>query len=131
MKKLLFSVLVILTTVTVCAQNNEVTRISTALSSGNAGGISDLLLNNVDLTVEGNDDIYSKAQASQILRSFFERNTVTRFTINHEGTSRTNDIYKIGTLTTKTGNYRVTFFLKNEGGRYLIKELRIEKGGAF
>lgn len=131
MKRLLVSVVGILLVFALKAQTNEVGRISGALAAGNANGVSELFLTNVDLTVEANDDLYSKAQASQILRNFFERNQALKFIVNHEGTSRTNDIYKIGTLTTKTGAYRVTFFLKNEGGRYLIKELRIEKGGGF
>jgi len=130
MKRLL-SILLVVSALTMSAQNNEVTRISAAFSTGNVNSISDLLLNNVDLTVEENDDIYSKAQASELLRSFFSRNAAVKFTVNHEGTSRTNDIYKIGTLITKTGSFRVTFFLKNEGGKYLIKELRIEKAGGF
>lgn len=130
MKKLLFA-LVLMITQTGFAQVNEVGKINAALSSGDANAVSELFLANIDLSVDGNDDMYSKAQASQILRSFFTRNPALKFLVNHEGTSRTNDIYRIGTLTTKNGAFRVTFFLKNEGGKYLIKELRIEKAAGF
>ncbi len=131
MKNLILSALLIMSYLTSAAQQAEVSKISAALNTGNSQQISDLLLANVDLSVAGNDDVYSKAQATQILRSFFEKNPAQRFSIEHEGTSKSNDIYKIGSLLTKTGTYRVTFFLKNEGGRFLIKELRIEKSGAF
>ncbi len=131
MKKFLMSAVGMLVLNVMVAQTNEVNKITTSLNSGNATGVSELFLSSIDLSVDGNDDVYSKAQASQILRSFFERNPVLKFSINHEGTSRTADIYKIGTLSTKTGSYRVTFFLKNEAGKYLIKELRIEKAAGF
>lgn len=131
MKKLLLSAVGVFLLNVLVAQTNEVAKISASFNGGNAGGVSELLLTNIDLSVDGNDDVYSKAQASQILRAFFERNPVIKFAINHEGTSRTNDIYRIGTLNTKTGNYRVTFFLKNESGKYFIKELRIEKAAGF
>lgn len=131
MKQFLLSAVGILVLNVLLAQTNEVNKISACLNSGNSAGVSELFLNNIDLSVDGNDDVYSKAQAAQILRSFFERNAAVKFSMNHEGTSRTNDIYRIGTLATKTGTYRVTFFLKNESGRYLIKELRIEKAASF
>lgn len=131
MKKVLVSAVGLLLVNILFAQVNEVNKITASLNGGNAQGVSELFLNSVDLSVDGNDDVYSKAQASQILRSFFERNPALKFAVNHEGTSRTNDIYRIGTLITKNGSYRVTFFLKSEGGRYLIKELRVEKAAGF
>ena len=131
MKKFLLSALGVLMLTAIFAQNTEVTKISTSFNTGNSAGVSELFLSSIDLSVDGNDDVYSKAQASQILKSFFDRNPVIKFAVNHEGASRTNDIYRIGTLSTKTGSYRVTFFLKNENGKYLIKELRIEKAAGF
>ncbi len=131
MKQFLLSAVGVLVMNVAFSQAAEVGRISTAIGIGNASSVSELFLANIDLSVDGNDDVYSKAQASQILRSFFERNPVIKFAVNHEGASRTNDIYRIGTLNTKTGNFRVTFFLKNEAGKYLIKELRIEKAAGF
>lgn len=112
-------------------QSIEVNKISTGLSTGNSSLISELFLSNLDLNVAGNDDVYSKAQATQILRNFFEQNSAMKFTVEHEGSSKNGDIYRIGTLTTKSGNYRVTFFLKNDGGKFMVKELRIEKAGGF
>ncbi len=131
MKNLFLSCFLILSFTFVFGQQAEIGRVSSGLSSGNGAAIGELMLANVDLSVAGNDDVYSKAQATQILKSFFDKNPVSKFSIDHEGTSKNNDIYKIGTLQTKGGNYRVTFFLKNDGGRFLVKELRIEKAGGF
>ncbi|MES2630014.1 MAG: DUF4783 domain-containing protein [Bacteroidota bacterium] len=131
MKKFLLSAVGVLVMNVMVAQTNEVNKITASLNSGNSSGVSELFLANIDLSVDGNDDVYSKAQAAQILKSFFDRNPALKFGINHEGSSRTNDIYRIGTLTTKTGSFRVTFFLKNENGRYLVKELRIEKAAGL
>jgi len=35
--------------------------------------------------------------------------------------------YSIGTLETSSGSYRTYYYLKNNSGTFLIKELRIEK----
>ncbi|HEX4888673.1 MAG TPA: DUF4783 domain-containing protein [Luteibaculaceae bacterium] len=127
MKRILFIVLVSLMASKTWAQQADVERINAALSTGNAAKLYTSFLPNIDLTIDEVDNLFSKEQAAQVLRRFFEQHAAIKFNVQHEGTSRSNDIYKIGTLETKSGTYRVTYFLKKEGSAYLIKELRLER----
>jgi len=108
------------------AQNDVADRIAMLLKSGNTTELSVYLMPNVDLTVLNTDDLYSKAQATQIIKKFFDENPPRNFVIKHQGKSKLDDHYRIGTLTTSKGEYRVTYFLKNTNNSFLIKQLRIE-----
>lgn len=108
------------------AQNQAADDIANLLKTGNASGLSAYFMNNVDLTILNNDDVYSKNQATQMTKRFFDENAPKSFTIKHEGKSKLDDHYRIGTLATSNGEFRVTYFLKNNDGTYLIKQLRIE-----
>jgi hypothetical protein len=108
------------------AQNDVADRIALLLKSGNTTELSEYLMPNVDLTVLNTDDLYSKAQATQIIKKFFDENPPRSFVIKHQGKSKLDDHYRIGTLTTAKGEFRVTYFLKNTNNTFLIKQLRIE-----
>ena len=110
------------------AQAEVKDRVVLALRTGNAHELATHLLPNVDLTILDNSDVYSKGQAEQILRKFFDEHEPSDMTIDHEGVSKMGDAYYIGKLTTARGGFRVTFFLKKTGGAALVKQLRIEAG---
>ncbi len=97
-----------------------------ALKNGNSKALSELFTSNVDLAVEDVDDVFSKSQAEQILKKFFEKNKPTAFKIVHEGKSRQDIEYKIGDLETSGGSYRVTINMKSVSGKMYIHQLRIE-----
>jgi hypothetical protein len=103
-------------------------RVVLALKTGNTRELAAHLLPNVDLTIMDNSEVYSKAQAEQILRKFFDEHEPLDMTVDHEGVSKMGDAYCIGKLKTARGDFRVTFFLKKTGGKTLVKQLRIEAG---
>ncbi|HQW87746.1 MAG TPA: DUF4783 domain-containing protein, partial [Flavobacteriales bacterium] len=67
-------------------------------------------------------------QAEQILRRFFDENPPVGMVVEHQGQSKLGDQYYIGILRTRTGHFRVTFFLKRTGDQLQVKQLRIEAG---
>lgn len=102
--------------------------IANAIRSGNAEQISMYFNTNVDLTIGNKEEVYSKAQAEQILKDFFAKNTPRSFTLIHQGLSKEGAKYAIGNLTTQQGNnYRTYFFIKQSGRSEYIQELRFEK----
>ncbi len=107
-------------------QATEADNIADLLKSGNVNGLSNYFMNNIDLTILSSSDVYSKAQATQVTRRFFDENPPNGFEVKHQGKSKMEDYFRIGLLSTSKGNYRVTYFLKNHDGRHLIKKLRIE-----
>ncbi|HOP42074.1 MAG: DUF4783 domain-containing protein [Flavobacteriales bacterium] len=108
------------------SQEAEKDRVVEAISSGDPGSLSELFIPNLDLTVNGTGDVYSKAQAEQILRKFFDEHPPVDLVIEHSGVSKFGDKYFIGILRTRTGYFRVTFFLKKMEQGFLVKQLRIE-----
>ncbi len=99
-----------------------------SMKSGNAKVLSGYFNQNVELVILENDDVYSKAQAEQIVTSFFVRYQPERFQVIYQG-GKEGAQYVIGTLTTKQGVFRVYFLLKKSTGKDIIHQLRIEKQG--
>ena len=127
MKRFLFTLTMLASlSFNVMGQTDTADRIAQLLEAGDANGLSGHFMNNVDLTILQTDDVYSKTQATQITKRFFDDHSPSGFSLKHEGKSKLDDHYRIGTLTTSNGEFRVTYFLKNHEGKYLIKQLRIE-----
>jgi len=101
-------------------------KIILSLKSGNAKTLSEYFNQNVELVVPDSDNVYSKAQAQQIVGNFFSIYTPVSFSILHQG-GKEGAKYVIGNLGTKTGIFRVYFLLKQSEGKDYIHQLRIEK----
>jgi hypothetical protein len=99
--------------------------IATGIKTGDVKMLSRNFNSSIDLTIGTVENTYSKAQAEQVLRDFFNTNKPTSFTIIHQGLSKEGAKYAIGTLTTAQGkNYRVYLYVKQAGNTYQINELR-------
>ncbi|TNF43205.1 MAG: DUF4783 domain-containing protein [Bacteroidetes bacterium] len=96
-----------------------------SLKTGNSKTLSAYFNQNVELVVLENDNVYSKAQAQQIVNKFFSSNPPESFSIIHQG-GKEGAQYVIGNLVTGKGTYRVYFLLKKSDGKEYIHQLRIE-----
>ena len=96
-----------------------------ALRSGNASGLAKYFDDNVELSLPVKSDSYSRAQALVILKDFFANNGVKNFELKHKGDSPGGN-YCIGTLQTKSGNFRAHVFMKTKGGKEVLKEIRFQ-----
>ncbi|TXI32270.1 MAG: DUF4783 domain-containing protein [Niabella sp.] len=97
----------------------------TGLKNGNAVQVAGNAGDNFSLTILDKGDNYSKQQGQQILKDFFTKNVVKGFEVKHKGNSPSGQ-YAIGTLTTSNGNYRINIFMKKDGSKEVIKELRFQ-----
>lgn len=126
MKRLLLLVLLSMPTAWALAQDAEKDRVIDAMRMGDARELASLFIASIDLTVKEASDVYSKAQAEQILRKFFNENPPVDMVIEHSGVSKSGDKYFIGILRTRNGYFRTTFFLKKTDATFQVKQLRIE-----
>ncbi len=115
---------------TVVSQAQIPNDIIVGLESGNAKILSKYFNQNVDLVVLDNNNVYSKAQAQQIVGDFFSTfspNPEKKFKIIHEsGKEGAKSV--IGTIETTKGEiFRIYFLLKQNEGKEYIHQLRIEK----
>ncbi|HKI87962.1 MAG TPA: DUF4783 domain-containing protein [Draconibacterium sp.] len=127
-KKILFTIFLIsgMMAATVQSQAQIPNEILLSFQSGNAKVLSRYFNQNVDLVVLDDQNVYSKAQAQQIVGNFFSNYPPESFSIVHDS-GKEGSKYVIGTLKTKNGSFRVYFLLKQNEGKEYIHQLRIEK----
>ncbi len=106
--------------------NEVIKKVSVALKTGNSQELSKYFTETVELEIMGQENFYSISQAEILLKDFFEKNQPTNFTINHQGIKDASS-FAIGTLTIKSGNLRISFFMKTEKNETLIHQFRIEQ----
>ncbi len=100
--------------------------ISTAIRSGNPRNISKYFIENIDLKVIAQEDVYSRQQAEMILKDFFTKHPVKSYTVAHKSEPKGGSQYVIGTLETENGKFRIYFLIKTTGSETLIQQFRIE-----
>ena len=96
-----------------------------ALRSGDSKVISKYFNSSVELIFSESQGVYGKAQAEQILKTFFNNNASANgeFTYTHlHDTNKDNAKYYIGELRTGKGLYRVYIYMKDQR----IHQMRIE-----
>jgi len=80
------------------------------LIEGDIDELSKYFTDNIDISIEDVDAIYSQSQASMILKKFFTENKVVAFKTEHSSNAADNNQYIIGKLDTEKGLFRVTYF---------------------
>jgi len=106
-------------------QSNGIDDVISALRNGNGTELSKYLDANVELSLPSKTDNYSRQQAVVILQDFFSNNGIKNFEVKHRGDNGGSQ-FCIGTLITKSGNYRTTFFMTEKAGKQLVKEIRFQ-----
>lgn len=101
-------------------------QITAAISAGDARSLSGFLNNRLDLSLLGEEETVSKAQAEQMLIAFFKSNPIKTYKVIKSGTSVDGSRFSIGELKTETQTLRVYFLMKKSGDSYLIYQFSIE-----
>ncbi|MBB5639208.1 hypothetical protein HDF26_005305 [Pedobacter cryoconitis] len=107
-------------------QGDIVDSLSTLFKAGNSKEISKNFSPSVELTINEEEDVYTKAQAEQIVREFFTKNAPVNSTVVHLINTNPNYRFGILSLSTKNGKFRVAITLKKTANTFFITELRIE-----
>jgi hypothetical protein len=96
-----------------------------ALKDGKASDLGKYMDDNVEISLPDKSNSYSRAQAVLILKDFFDNNEVKSFEVKHKG-EQNGGQFCVGTLQTKSGNYRTTIFMKTKAGKDYIKTIRFQ-----
>jgi len=127
MKPLLsFIVLFVNMSSSVAFQGDVIDGLSAHFKTGNSKEIAASFSPSVDLIIIDEEDVYSKAQAEQILRSFFSKYPPVKSAVIHRLNTNPNYRYGALSLATKNGTFRVSITMKKTGSAFFITELRIE-----
>lgn len=125
MKKLFTSIVAIVCFALMSFAQAGIDDVVGALRSGNANEMAKYIDDNIEIALPSKTDNYSKSQALIILRDFFNSNGVSNFDVKHKGDNGSSQ-FCIGTLQTKSGSYRTTFFLASRNGKQMVKEIRFQ-----
>jgi hypothetical protein len=102
--------------------------ISRAMNSGDADALGQYFDQTVEVSVLGKEEVFNKNQAIGAVRNFFAQNRPSGFNQVHQGTSPNRDSeYCIGNLNAGGKSYRIYIYMKVDGPRRLIQELRIDR----
>lgn len=107
-------------------QSDIIDGLSINFKAGNSKEIAAHFSPSVDLIIIDEEDVYSKAQAEQILRSFFTKYIPVKSSVIHRLNTNPNYRYGALSLVTKNGTFRVSITMKKAGNAFFITELRIE-----
>lgn len=100
-------------------------KIAVAIEKGNAADLAAHFDKNVELTLPGNEGIFSKSQAEQLIKGFFVKFKPESFKMMHRGGSEKTAMYGIGVMTSSKGKFRLYIFVKKVNGKYLIQQLKV------
>lgn len=108
------------------AQMND---IFAAIKSGDANALGRYMDDPVEVCILEDQMIHNKREAIAMISKFFSNNRPTDFKEMHQGSSKGKDSkYTIGSLTTSSGTFRVYIFVKQNGSKNVIQEIRFDKG---
>ena len=101
--------------------------ISKYMAQGNADKLSAWVDDNLEISVvSSSGSSASRAQARQIVKTFFESYTPRSFDISHTA-AKDNMKYALGTLKAGGESFSVTIFVSNKGRFFKIQQLKIEQ----
>lgn len=126
MKKLLVIVFFLSAFLTY-AQDEVIVNVSAALKASSSKELIKHCGSKIEITIDGNNNTYSKPQAEAILKDFFQKNVAENFSIIHQGASAEGLKYAIGKFSMKQGSYRVVLFLKKGETVYELDRITFSK----
>lgn len=99
---------------------------SKSFRTGDAVLLAENFYQTIEMELLGDENFYSKEQATLLMKNFFSNNPPKSFVVAHEG-FKDSTAFAIGTLKTATSIFRVSIFIKTDQGKSYIHQLRIEK----
>ncbi len=99
--------------------------ISANIKTANIEKLTEHFDSSVEMLLPDVEKTYPAAQASELLKKFFDGHKPNSYSTLHVG-GKNDKHYGIGLLVTANGRFRTTIFLQVNGKDYTIQQLRIE-----
>jgi hypothetical protein len=114
-------------TVSLSAQSDVINQVKETIKAGSAKELSKFLHNTVDVTLEGDVQSYSKAQAEYVLRDFFKQHPPNEVNIIHQGSSKGGQPFAILQYKSGGDTFRLFMKIKSTGNVQLLDDIRFTK----
>lgn len=109
------------------AQTDVIAQVRETLKAGSSKELAKYLHQNVDVTIEGNLQNYSKAQAEFVFRDFFKQHPPSDFSIIHQGSSKGGQPFAIGQYRSGNETFRVFIKVKATTNQQYLHEISFSK----
>jgi len=126
MKKFCLPLVIILMIGHTLIPTDPIDKIAILIRQGNITELSKLFADNVEVSIVGDENVYSKLQTEQIIDRFFSQNKPKTIHVLHKVNSNPNYGFGVLIMTTNSGVYRIAVTLKETGGSLAIIEFTIE-----
>ena len=101
--------------------------IETAFEKGDASKIVSMGEQKMLINIAGTEGVYGQTQATQVLKSFFDKNPCSSFSFQFKGDDSGSGSFAIGNYKSRSGKFRVTIHFKKVSSDFKIETLTIEK----
>jgi hypothetical protein len=126
MKLICLPAVILLFLMTSAMPADPVDRVTNLLGQGNVAELSKLFAPDIELTIMGQEDTYSKIQATAELNKFFDQHKPKQIQLLHKVNSNKKFLFGVAILSSTGGQYRVSYMLSETDNAMLLIELRIE-----
>lgn len=109
------------------AQGDVIQDIKETIKAGSSKELLKYLNQNVDVTIEGKVESYSKPQAEFVFRDFFKQYPPSDFNIIHQGSSKGGQPFAIGQYKSGSEIFRVFMKIKVVNNQQLLHEISFSK----
>ena len=96
------------------------------IKQGNMTRLSQLFESTMEITLNNQEDTYSRAQATTLLTRFFNEHKPVRITLLHKVNTNQKFLFGVAIMDSNSGNYRIAYTFNEIGGSMKIIEIRIE-----
>jgi len=129
MKLLYLSMLVCISTVSHISVADPIDKIAELIRQRNIHEMAKSFAGSVEVTILGDENTYSKAQAEVIIDKFFSQNLPKTVKMLHRVNSNPNYRFGVLIVNTSNGTYRIAITLKETDGNLALIEFRVETEG--
>ena len=105
---------------------DPIDKVAELIRQGDTKELSKIFAANVEVTIQDEENVYSKVQAGLILDKFFNQNKPVSVKMLHKVNTNPNYLFGVLILSTSNGLYRIAYTLKKADGSHTLIELRIE-----
>ncbi len=101
--------------------------LESAFEKGDASKIVSMGEQKILININGNEGVYGKTQATQVLKSFFDKHPCSTFGFQFKGDDSGSGSFAIGNYASRSGKFRITIHFKKVGSDFKIETLTVEK----
>jgi hypothetical protein len=110
----------------VSAITDPIDKVAELIRRGNISELSKMFASTVEITIQDEENAYSKVQAGLILNKFFEQNKPTSVKMLHKVNSNPKYLFGVLIVTTQKGPFRIAYTLKETEDGLVLIEMRVE-----